>query len=300
MEESVRNSMSIKNVSRIIVAAATVLAIALSAGVTADRHAGRTPAALGTYVLEDATERQRLERMLSVTLYRDGTARLQTPPISSYLLLDPYFYTFTDSELLIHYERDDVIARFALDGDALVFREASVPLYADEGARYALPGRSAFSGTPRSWLDYHPGGHMPWDDSLELELPEFPGTVFRWTPSAVTAAGPDGEQTLYSGMPVWNVFLADLTGDGLPELCSTLSIGSGMIDDRVVAYDCAAGRLYELSDRMKYDYTLHLDGERLMVLRRPAMAHEAGPEATGELVIVNGELTGTGFDGAAT
>lgn len=39
---------------------------------------------------------------------------------------------------------------------------------------------------------------------------------------------------LYTGMPIWNTYFCDLTGDGLPELCSTLSFGSGMIDSRTI------------------------------------------------------------------
>ena len=38
--------------------------------------------------------------------------------------------------------------------------------------------------------------------------------------------------SLYTGMPIWNVYFCDLTGDGLPELCSSISGGSGMIDNR--------------------------------------------------------------------
>ena len=57
-------------------------------------------------------------------------------------------------------------------------------------------------------------------------------------------------------MPIWNTYFCDLTGDGLPELCSTYSFGSGMIDSRVIIYDYANGASYELSDRGFYDYSL--------------------------------------------
>ena len=66
-------------------------------------------------------------------------------------------------------------------------------------------------------------------------------------------------------MPVWNVYLADLTGDGLPELCATVSLGSGIIDERIIAFDYATGNTCDLSDRMYYDYALYLDNGRLMV-----------------------------------
>ena len=89
------------------------------------------------YVLENATEKQRLERMLSVSLYSDGTVRLATSMISSYAMISPCYYSFADNELLIFYDRDDIIARFeVVDDDTLVFLSSTVSLYADSGARY--------------------------------------------------------------------------------------------------------------------------------------------------------------------
>ena len=96
------------------------------------------PDVFKTYILENITEKQRVfDRLLSVTLYRDGTARLETPFISSYALMFPCYYSFVDGELLIHYESNNVIAKFAtIDDNTLVFKEATVPLFADKGARY--------------------------------------------------------------------------------------------------------------------------------------------------------------------
>ena len=65
--------------------------------------------------------------------------------------------------------------------------------------------------------------------------------------------------SLYTGMPIWNAYFCDLTGDGLPELCSTISWGSGMIDNRVTIYDYANGASYELSDRGYFDFTLRFN-----------------------------------------
>ena len=62
--------------------------------------------------------------------------------------------------------------------------------------------------------------------------------------------------SLYTGMPIWNAYFCDLSGGGLPELCSTISWGSGMIDNRVIIYDYANGASYELSDRGNFDFTL--------------------------------------------
>jgi len=96
------------------------------------------PERLGTFILENVTDQERFTRLLSVTLYKDGMARLATPPISSFLLTTPYFYTFIGDELLIYYESDNIIARFeVIGGDTLVLKRAYVPLFADPGARFA-------------------------------------------------------------------------------------------------------------------------------------------------------------------
>lgn len=69
----------------------------------------------------------------------------------------------------------------------------------------SIPGFEA-----RKWLDYFGTDEMPWNESRELTLAEFPDVTFKWTPEKVTA----GERDLFWGMPVWNVYLDDLTNDG--------------------------------------------------------------------------------------
>ena len=89
------------------------------------------------YILENATDREKFERMMSVTLYKDGTAGLATPPISSYAMVGIYNYAFENDELLIFQDRENITARFmVLDDNTLIFVSASVPLFATEGARY--------------------------------------------------------------------------------------------------------------------------------------------------------------------
>ena len=150
---------------------------------------------------------------------------------------------------------------------------------------------------PRKWLDYYLDEQMPWGEhSLELELPEYPNTVFQWTPYEIKAVDSVGETTLLNGMPVWNVYLADLTGDGLPEFCATISLGSGMIDERIIVCDYATGNTYDLNDRQYYDYALYLDNGRLMVKQTKYPDPRSDVLATGELAIVGGELTAIGID----
>jgi len=102
------------------------------------------------FVLENMTDRERLERMTSVTLYADGTATLANALISSFMLPGAPYTTFTveDNALSIFQNipgsvrdesNDDAVARFAIiDNDTLEFLYASLPLFADAGARYVF------------------------------------------------------------------------------------------------------------------------------------------------------------------
>ncbi len=90
-------------------------------------------------------------------------------------------------------------------------------------------------------------------------LPEFPDVTFRWTYGEMMAVTGNEITSLYTGMPIWNDYFCDLTGDGLPELCSTISWGAGMVDNRVTIYDYANGARYELSDRGYFDFTLRFN-----------------------------------------
>ena len=112
-------------------------------------------------------------------------------------------------------------------------------------------------GTTEQWFDYLDNPEeMQWDGRMEANIPEFPDATFRWYPEKMEAVTEDGITPLYTGMPIWNAYFCDLTGDSLPELCSTISWGSGMIDSRVIIYDYANGASYELSDRGNFNFTL--------------------------------------------
>lgn len=318
MKARIKNVLRFKKYPRTSILAAVSLSAVLIAGFAVNRvgeggsdPASRVPAS-GTYYLVNPTQKQKLERLSAVTLYDNGRAWLNTPPISSYLLPDCAFSVSGD-ELTIHaviatqaeegffgIENGAVLARFAIAGErTLVFQSDSVPVFADKGAQYVLsPDLTAGTYEARVWLDCLTDDQLLRSGSAELELFEYPGVTFKWTPEKLTAAGPDGEVDLFQGMPIWNVYLADLTGDGRPELYATVSIGSGMIDERILAYDPAAGKGYTLSDRGYYDYSLFTEKGLLMVKQTTYPAFQGEPLATGELAIVESELTAIGVDRA--
>ena len=134
------------------------------------------------------------------------------------------------------------------------------------------------------WFDYLENPEeMNWDGRLEIALPEYPGVTFRCYPEKMEAVTENEITPLYTGMPIWNTYFRDLTGAGLPDLCSTVTFGSGIIDSRIIVCDYANGESYTLEDRGKYDYSLRLDESdgSLCVVQR---AHDSGDiAAVGEL-----------------
>ena len=138
------------------------------------------------------------------------------------------------------------------DGNKLSY-DSVIPL--NSASWQDLPNGT--DGTVTEWFDYlETPDEMNWTDSIEISLPEFPDVIFRWSYGEIAAVKGNETTSLYTGMPIWNTYFCDLSGDGLPELCSTISWGSGMIDNRVIIYDYANGVSYSLEDRGFADYTL--------------------------------------------
>ena len=134
----------------------------------------------------------------------------------------------------------------------------SYPVTNPETAREVILDFSfTHKGTVEQWFDYlDTPSEMQWDGQMEANIPEFQDVTFRWTYGEMMAVTGNEITSLYTGMPIWNAYFCDLTGDGLPELCSSISWGSGMIDNRVIIYDYANRVSYELSDRGNFDFTL--------------------------------------------
>lgn len=118
----------------------------------------------------------------------------------------------------------------------------------------------AHKGTVERWFDYSDNpSEMQWDGRMEANIPEFPDVTFRWYPEKMDAVTEEGITTLYTGMPIWSAYFCDLTWDGIPEICSQISFGSGIIDSRVIIHDYANGASYSLKDRGYHDYYLRMN-----------------------------------------
>ncbi|MCL1873185.1 MAG: hypothetical protein FWF85_03620 [Clostridiales bacterium] len=127
------------------------------------------------------------------------------------------------------------------------------------------------------------------DGSIEIELPGLPGITYRWVPGSVTEI----EHFDYWGR---SAYLADLNGDGWPEFCNVVSVGSGFVHEEVDVYDYVADKNYELSDRFYYNYNLLLESGRLVVIQTDITWGGWNGGGSGELAIINGELTAIGID----
>ena len=162
-------------------------------------------------------------------------------------------------------------------------------LHATQGDCWALTrdGVPLTQGTPVTWVDFlgEPGSYAGQDITTEVDF--FSGFSFRYTPECVWLISPDGTETpILYGMPIFNCFFADITGDGLPELCATVAMGSGIIDTRVVVCDCVSGKNYELEDRGTWDYVLSAQDGVLVVSRYAYPQSGADvPESSGMLSI---------------
>ena len=155
-------------------------------------------------------------------------------------------------------------------------------------------------GTVTEWFDYlEPPDEMVWDGRLEINLPEFPGVTFRWCPEKMEAVTEEGIVPLFHGMPIWNTYFCDLTGDRIPDLCSTYTFGSGIIDSRIIIYDYANGASYELSDRGYFDFTLRFnEADGYLYVDKTKYNTDELVE-TGRLVFKNNSIQIEGFSNEA-
>lgn len=159
----------------------------------------------------------------------------------------------------------------------------------DELIDYSSIVKNETSPNIRVWVDYfRTPDKMDWDIVNQTNAPDYPGVTFTYTSEKITAEDASGTTELVYGMPIWNAYFSDLNGDGLAEICATVSYGSGMIDTHVVVYDYKRHTQYTLWERGVTDYALRaLNGQ--LVCDKWAYPDGEVTES-GYLAIENGEL----------
>ena len=105
----------------------------------------------------------------------------------------------------------------------------------------------------------------------------------------------DGEYLLGGpGHGCLSFYLSDLTGDGYPELCFSMALGSGIVDANIVIIDYETkNTVFSLSDRARHDYYLFISDGVLCVKETEFMKSYA--VRTGVLVY-NGMEISVGWD----
>ena len=245
----------------------------------------------------------------TITLYNDGTFTYYEGMASSYIGIGSWEQN-GDSIILTDdgHSGYGLVNHFRCDGNDLVFVEQDsnnfVYVKVKDGERFHSTGETFKSDNTAAavtkWFDYlETPDEMKWDGSLEISLTEFPDVTFRWTYGEMLAVKGSKSTSLYTGMPIWNAYFCDLTGDGLPELCSSISWGSGMIDNRVIIYDYANGVSYELSDRGYFDFTLRQDHQDGRLYVDKTKYHTDELVETGRLVFKNHCIQIEGFSNEA-
>ena len=154
------------------------------------------------------------------------------------------------------------------------------------------------------WFDYTENPSAM-DDESTINLPIYPDVTFSYNQAQIIASKPfdTSEPTdhtiLITGMPIWNAYFTDLTGDGYPEICATYTLGSGIIDSRIIIYDYAKGASYELSDRGYFDFTLRLNEADGYLYVDKRKYHTDELVETGRLVFKNNCIQIEGFSNEA-
>ncbi len=134
------------------------------------------------------------------------------------------------------------------------------------------------------WFDFTDSGIVEWGSVLRYEHPAFSDTVFEWKEGQIYAVRNGEEALLISGMPVLNAVFCDLTGDGLPELCTSVAFGSGMVDHRIAVYDFAEQCEYVLQDRGNFDYWLTVEDGQVYACKTPFPSDRTENSERGKLL----------------
>ena len=154
------------------------------------------------------------------------------------------------------------------------------------------------------WFDYTENPSAM-DDESTINLPIYPDVTFSYNQAQIIASKPfdTSELTdhtiLITGMPIWNAYFADLTGDDYPEICATYTFGSGIIDSRIIIYDYAKGSSYELSDRGYFDFNLRFNEADGYLYVDKTKYHTDELVETGRLVFKNHCIQIEGFSNEA-
>ena len=229
------------------------------------------------YFLTESNEWSEQNQKFLLRLYLDAIKYLpqnairEMAPADQYIILQREEGRPSDYDRVITYSSEGVQPT-----DGWYIHLQIQPLHADGGAfngngeevieLFYGSSNGKYSDHAEMWFDFTAAMEkMDYTYEMKCSKKEFPGITFKYTPYEIVAStswedDDAAERTvLISGMPIWNAYFSDLTGDGFPEICSEVSMGSGIIDEHVIIYDYANGVSYKLEDRGYHDYYLRMN-----------------------------------------
>ena len=242
------------------------------------------------YYLTEAREWPEQNRIFLLRHYLDALKYLPQEAVRELAPADRYLIEHFDGGSPDGYER---VITYSANGvgvtDGWYIHLEILPLHED-GEGYSgtgdevvhlFYGDKSTEAAARVWFEM-----TDWNAEQEYAIDEFPGVTFYCSSGQISV----GDEVLISGMPIWNAYLCDLTGDGYPEICAQTSFGSGMIDERVLVYDYANGVSYELEDRGHYDYCLRMNGADGQLYVDKKIYMKAEVTDSGRLIFRDGSL----------
>lgn len=213
------------------------------------------------------------QKEYTMLLYENGTGDLLIQSGYSTAYATVHFDTDEQTidqaglDLYLHYHFDG--DQLILDGDG--FRVGFKRFdFISPSAAFA-----SSSAEVAEWFDYTDG--MPVYSSRKpgelssITVPALPDVTFSGSVGEIEAVENGATRILFTGMPIHNVYFADVTNDGKPELCATVSFGSGIVDEHIIVYDYANKQSYVLWDRGTFDYHLYMVDGALHVGKTPYM-----------------------------
>lgn len=137
-------------------------------------------------------------------------------------------------------------------------------------------------------------GAVIWDfyldesDEIDYDIIEAAVTIDGIPGVEFTYSHPHGEilangENLIGGIGYGclSFYINDFTGDGVPELFFCMSLGSGIVDERVSVFDYANDKwIYNISDRMVHDYYLFLRNGEVCIKETEYMEEDANRTGT--------------------
>ncbi len=125
----------------------------------------------------------------------------------------------------------------------------------DNGSESSPPVEKLY---PRDNKDV--GDILEINDNFEFTIPEVPESSFKLVKGVLSR---DGE-SLFHGYPIHSIYIVDLNEDGVREICGEYSVGEGVVDMNIFAYDPKTKELYTLSDTGSKEYVLTFENETLI------------------------------------